>query len=74
MYQKDKRHPSLIGTYLGAATIYSALYGKPANGGTPVAGIDPELAGFLQNVAWETTQQYYSRKRADMPESRPQPR
>jgi hypothetical protein len=74
MYQKDKRHPSLIGTYLGAATIYSALYGKPANGAPAVPGIDPELAGFLQNVAWETTQQYYSRKRADMPESRPQPR
>jgi len=29
LYMKDKRHPTLAGTYLAAATIYSAIYRKP---------------------------------------------
>src|SRR4029077_16718954 len=28
LYQPDKRHPTLIGTYLAACTTYAAVYGK----------------------------------------------
>ena len=61
LYAKDKRHPSLLGTYLGAATIYSALYRKPPVGTPSAPGIDAKAAQFLQSVAWETVQEYYAR-------------
>jgi len=32
LYDPDKRHPSLAGSYLGAATIYASLYGKSPAG------------------------------------------
>ena len=58
LYMKDKRHPTLAGTYLSAATIYSALYKKPVTG--PVSeGLSADTAKFLQSVAWETVQDYY---------------
>ena len=59
MYQKDKRHPSLAGTYLSAATIYSALYSKQAVAGPAVDGLPEETAAFLRSVAWETVREYY---------------
>lgn len=58
-YQADKRHPTLIGTYLAACTSYAALYGKSPAGTTYTAGIDAATAAFLQGVAWETVQAYY---------------
>ena len=58
-YQPDKRHPSLIGTYLAANTVYAALYRKSPVGNKYLAGIDPATAQFLQTVAWETTQEYF---------------
>ncbi len=60
-YQPDKRHPSVIGTYLAALTAYAALYGKSPVGNTYTAGIDAELANFLQTTAWETVQEYYGK-------------
>ena len=60
-YQPDKRHPSLIGTYLAACTTYAAVYGKSPVGNTYVAGIAPDTAGFLQTVAWETVQEYFGK-------------
>jgi hypothetical protein len=63
MYQKDKRHPSLAGTYLSAATIYSALYKKQAVAGPAVEGLPEETAAFLRSVAWETVQEYYGDSR-----------
>ena len=61
LYDPDKRHPSLAGTYLAAATIYASLYRKsPA--GLPVSpGIDAKTGQFLQEIAWETTREYYGR-------------
>jgi hypothetical protein len=58
LYQKDKRHPTLAGTYLAAATIYSALYRKPAAGSGP-GELGSDTVKFLQSVAWETVQDYY---------------
>jgi hypothetical protein len=61
LYVKDKRHPTLAGTYLSAATIYSAIYRKPVAGAPVPDGLSPETAKFLEGVAWETVQEYYRR-------------
>lgn len=60
-YQPDKRHPSLIGTYLSACTAYAAIYRKSPVGNKHTAGIDAETVKFLQAVAWETVQEYFGR-------------
>ncbi len=60
-YQPDKRHPTLIGTYLAACTTYAAIYGKSPVGNSYVAGIDAQTANFLQTVAWETVQEYFGK-------------
>jgi hypothetical protein len=59
-YQSDKRHPTLIGTYLAACTSYAALTGKSPVGNTYTGGVDPQLAAFLQTVAWETVREYFA--------------
>lgn len=59
LYAPDKRHPSLMGTYLAANTIYAALFKKSPVGLKYTAGLDEATAKFLQTVAWETTQAYY---------------
>jgi hypothetical protein len=61
LYQPDKRHPSLIGTYLAAATTYATLYKKSPVGNKYLAGIDAGTAQFLQTVAQETVQEYFGR-------------
>jgi len=66
LYQPDRRHPTLLGTYLGAATAYAALYGKSPVGnpsaGLPAIGmVDKPTAAFLQEVAWDTVKSYYGR-------------
>jgi hypothetical protein len=61
LYAADKRHPSLLGTYLGAATIYASLYRRAPVGNPYTAGIDEDTARFLQAVAWETVQDYYGK-------------
>ena len=60
-YQPDKRHPTLIGTYLAACTAYAAIYKKSPVGNTYTADIDPATARFLQEVALETVQEYFGR-------------
>ena len=62
LYQKDKRHPTLAGTYLGAATAYAAIFRKSPQGSPVTGGLDPDLAAFLQGVAWETVQAYANSK------------
>lgn len=57
----DKRHPTLAGTYLAAATTYGALMGASPEPLTYTAGLDPDLAAFLRRVAWETVQAYQGR-------------
>jgi len=59
LYFTDKRHPSLAGSYLGAATIYAALYGKSPVGLKYTGGLEEKTAAFLQQVAWDTVREYY---------------
>jgi hypothetical protein len=61
LYQADKRHPSLAGTYLAACTSFAAVYGKSPVGNAYTAGLDGDTAGFLQSVAWEAVQGYFGR-------------
>src|SRR6185436_18114171 len=48
LYQPDKRHPSLAGTYLAACTVFATLYRKSPVGLSYTAGLSPELATLLQ--------------------------
>jgi len=59
IYNRDKRHPSLLGTYLSACTIYASLYRKSPVGNPYHGGIDAINANFLQEVAWETVNEYF---------------
>lgn len=61
LYVKDKRHPTLSGTYLAAATTYATLFGRSPVGLAYSAGLDAEDALFLQSVAWSTVQDYFRR-------------
>ncbi|SHI97136.1 hypothetical protein SAMN02745194_01450 [Roseomonas rosea] len=64
LYVADKRHPSLAGTYLAAATTYAALFGNSPEGNRYTAGLDAETAAFLQTVAWQTVRDYLGTRRA----------
>jgi hypothetical protein len=57
LYQTDKRHPSLAGSYLAAATVYASLFKKNPIESNYTGGLDVETAKFLRSVAWETVQQ-----------------
>jgi hypothetical protein len=58
LYAQDKRHPSMLGTYLSTVTVYAALYKTSPVGLPYTAGIDEPTARFLQTVAWETVSDY----------------
>jgi len=60
-YQPDKRHPTLIGTYLAASTAHASIYKKSPIDNAYMASIDPKTANFLQSVAWETVQEYFGK-------------
>ncbi|MGK7863447.1 DUF4886 domain-containing protein [Falsiroseomonas sp. E2-1-a4] len=64
LYVADKRHPSLAGTYLAAATTYAALFGRSPEGNRHTAGLDEDTVAFLQRTAWATVQDYYGTRRA----------
>jgi hypothetical protein len=59
LYQPDKRHPTLLGSYLAAATVYAAIYQRSPEDSSYTADIDPELARYLRKAAWRTAQEYY---------------
>lgn len=61
LYEVDKRHPSLAGTYLASCVVFAALTGRSPVGNSYLAGVDAPTAQFLQNVAWETVQEYYGK-------------
>lgn len=61
LYQPDKRHPSLVGTYLASCVTFTALTGRSPVGNSYHAGLDAATAQLLQTVAWETTQDYYGK-------------
>lgn len=57
----DGSHPDLIGTYLAACTVYSAIYetSPVGNSYNYYGAIDAEMATFLQTVAWDTVKAFY---------------
>ncbi len=58
LYEADKRHPSLMGTYLAACTVLASVYGPSPVGNRYTAGLPADVAAHLQAVAWETVQSY----------------
>lgn len=60
LYQPDKRHPSVAGTYLAACTVYATLLRKNPAGAKYTAGLPPETAALLQQAAWDTVQEYFA--------------
>jgi hypothetical protein len=63
LHFKDHMHPSPAGTYLAACTFFAALYGATPVGNPYVADLDPEVARYLQAIAWDTVQSYYGAAR-----------
>lgn len=61
VHHTDKRHPSLQGSYLAAATTYAALFNKSPVGLGYTAGLPADVARHLQQVAWDSTQAYLGR-------------
>ncbi len=61
LYQSDKRHPSLAGTYLAACTVYAALYRKSPEALKYTADLSPEITALLKSVAWEAVNDYFKR-------------
>ncbi len=59
LYIKDKRHPTLSGTILAAATTYATLYGRSPLGLVYETGISADEIKFLQTIAWATVQDYF---------------
>jgi hypothetical protein len=59
LYAPDKRHPSMAGTYLAAATLYASLFKKSPVGLSYTAGLDEASAKHLQAVAWDTVEEYF---------------
>lgn len=59
----DGSHPTLLGTYLAAATTYAALYDASAVGNPYdyYGVISAEDAAFLQEVAEDTVEGFYAR-------------
>ena len=58
LYEADKRHPSLMGTYLAACTVLASVYGPSPVGNRYTAGLPADVAAHLQAMAWETVQAY----------------
>jgi hypothetical protein len=62
LHKLDASHPSLLGTYLAACTVFSSIYGK-----TPVGlkynyfgAINEKDKKFLQEIAYKATSMYYN--------------
>jgi hypothetical protein len=62
LYQPDKRHPTLAGTYLAACATYATLFRKSPVGASYTAGLPPETAKLLQQAAWDAVQDYFTAK------------
>ena len=61
LYAIDKRHPSAAGTYLASCVVFAALTGRSPVGNAYLAGLDAQTTTFLQNIAWDTVQEYYGK-------------
>jgi hypothetical protein len=59
----DGSHPTVLGSYLAACTVYASVYGKsPVGSSYDYYGrVNKEDAAFLQKVADETVKKFYGR-------------
>lgn len=62
LYVADKRHPSLAGTYLGAAVVLASVYKTSPVGLKYEAGLPADVVAHLQAVAWETVQSFHAKE------------
>ena len=62
LYVADKRHPSLMGTYLAACTVLASVYKTNPTGLKYTAGLPADVAAHLQAVAWETSQAFHAKE------------
>jgi hypothetical protein len=58
LYASDKRHPSLAGTYLAAATVVASIYRVTPVGNSYTAGLPADVAAHLQAIAAETVRDF----------------
>jgi hypothetical protein len=59
LIREDNVHPTVEGSYLTAATLYASLSKKSPEGLKYDADLGPEVAGFLQKIAWKTCREFY---------------
>jgi hypothetical protein len=57
LYDADKRHPSLAGTYLSACVVMATLFKQDPVGNSYTAGLAPDVALHLQTIARDTVAQ-----------------
>ena len=57
----DRKHSNLRGTYLAACVFYAALLGRSPEESSYHAGLPVDDARFLQRIARETTDAFFSR-------------
>lgn len=62
-FELDGSHPSLLGTYLAACTVYATLYGRRCEGNAYdyQSTIARDDARFLQKVADDTVSKFFGR-------------
>jgi hypothetical protein len=58
----DKRHPTLMGSYLAACTVMASVYKQNPVGNKYTAGLPADVAAHLQTVAWETAQAFHAKE------------
>ncbi|MDN4503800.1 hypothetical protein QX776_15420 [Alteromonadaceae bacterium BrNp21-10] len=59
IYRSVEKHPSVAGTYLAACTFYASLQGKTPDGLPYTADLPAKQVKALQQIAWQTSQQFY---------------
>lgn len=60
LYAADKRHPSLMGTYLAACTVVASVYKTNPVGLKYTADLPADVAAHLQAVAWDTALAFHA--------------
>jgi len=58
LHAPDKRHPSVAGTYLAAATVMASVYRVSPVGNAYTAGLSADVAAHLQAIAAETVRAF----------------
>jgi len=69
LYDDDREHPSIYGTYLAINVVYATVFGESPIGlaylpseFAGVSDVTEEEAAFLQRIAWETVQEYQAQE------------